>query len=712
MTSRPDEARFRREYLAEAEELLEQGDELLAQLLEEGTEGGPATLNALFRAVHSLKGVAGMVGLAGIASAAHALESLLDALRLGLVALDPEVASASATALEELRTLSARVAGGESDPAGSAPLKERLLALAASRSSAPDHAGGSGAGASSPPGPPGFERAHASPLPPDVDRVLSDYERHRVDESLRRGRPLVLVSLDFALDRFDEALRRAMDAASQAGELIGTLPGDGSSDLSRISFRLLVSLPPDASADALAHACGGSLLEAAPGAPPGRAEPRPAGSLDSAPAPAAAPAPGPPAPEGEHHRPGHGPETVRVQLEKVSALLDLAGDLALARWNLARPLERLLAASTDRAARVAAQRAFAELDRAVTVLGRAALAVRLVPVDQMSGRLSRTVAAVAPQLGKEAHFELLGGDTEIDKVLADELTDPFLHLVRNALDHGIEPPAERTAAGKPAAGRIVLKAETRGRDVVFQLSDDGGGIDPERVVALAREHGVLGPGDPAPPDPLELLFRPGFSTARRVSEISGRGFGLDVVRTNLAKLKGTVRVTSTPGKGTLFEVTVPATLVLVESLLVRTGGLHFAIPTSGVNRTLLRGLPSPGHPPGPGESALSLPLALDEPGGGTPLPLHPLAEILGLTSDPSDVLSGAVVVAEAGSRRAGIVVSAIVGVRDVIVRPIADSVPRARVISGAAELPGGALALVLDPGLLLDRVFAAAPEAA
>lgn len=656
MSSRQDQLRYRKEFVAESESLLEQADEALAHLISEGPADEPETLNGLFRAIHSLKGVAGMVGLVGVSALAHALESLLDGLRLGKVTPSAATGAAAAAALEELRSLAGRVAGGETDPAPAEPLRQRLVELAEPREG----------GAAPFPG-------RASGLPPDVERMLSDYERHRVSENLKRGRRLALVPVDFSLENFDAGLRGAMEAAGKAGELVGTLPGVGGGDLSRMSFRLLVAVLPGLSDRELARKCGS-------GPPPG-------GEI-----PVTQPAP----PAAEKAIGPHVAETIRVHLDKVAFLLHLAGELALARWALQRPLEKLLAASTDRQARIAAQRAFAELDRSVTALGRAALAVRLVPVDQMSARLARTVASTAPALEKEAAFELTGGETEVDKVLADELMDPFLHLVRNALDHGIEPPDERLAVGKPRVGRICLAAETRGRDVVFTLSDDGRGIDPAAVLTLAREHGVLEPNDRGPDDPLELLFRPGFSSAKRVSEISGRGFGLDVVRTNLAALKGSVEVRSVPGEGTTFVVTVPATLVLVESLLLRSGGLHFALPTAGILRTL--------RPTATDVDVVEgQRVLLDD---GMALVLAPLAPLLGLApGEDEEIPGGTVVVTTSGAKRAGLVVGQLDGVQDVIVRPIPVSIPRERAITGAAELPGGAVALVLDIAHLVGEVF-------
>lgn len=654
--TRRDEARFRREFLAEAEGLLDQAAEVFARLRAAPEDPSPEDVNALFRSVHSLKGVAGMVGLSGITSLAHDLEGALDRLRMGRLALDPATLDALEASLCALGPLVARVAAGEKDPEAD-PSLARVLQ--------PDARAGDPAAGGAP--------APAEALPPDLDGMLTDYERHRVAENQRKGHGLALFTLDLPLETFDVSLRAGMETLRRSGELIGTFPGSGA-DPARMSFRLLSGLPRGTDLERLAAEAGAAgVVPLGTPAPAPRPEERPAPVADS---PAA----------------GVG-GTVRVPLEKIGALLDLAGELARSRWALKRSLEAALQASSDRQARYEVQKAFGELDRGITALGRAALATRLVPVSQLTGRLSRAVSSLASRSRKEARFELVGGDTEVDKVIADELADPLLHLVRNAVDHGIEAPEARVEAGKPPEGQVRLEVTARGRDVVFLLSDDGRGIEPGRVVATARRAGLLSPADPDPRDPLELLFLPGFSTAGAVSEVSGRGVGLDVVRSAMSALKGDVAVRSEPGKGTTFEVVVPMTLVLVESLLVRSGGFFFAVPSSGVRRAMRSDA-------GRFQLVDGRPVVADEE---APLPLVPLTRLLGLPEEAEP--PGTVVVAEQGSRRIGILVTGIEGIEDVIVKPIADEIPRAPEVTGAAELPGGGLALALDTGRLLERAL-------
>ena len=654
---------FEKEFLAEAENLLEEAGACVEALEDDGDDPNPARLNALFRAIHSLKGVAAMVGHAGIAEAAHDLEALLDGLRMGRVAFALAVRRSVREGVSALATLVERVAAGEESPALATPLRLRFAAAAAE--SVPKVA------------------APAAALPPELDGSLSDYERHRVSEAIRRGRKLVAIDLDLGFDTFDASLRGAMGAASEEGELIGTFPGTAS-DPSRMAFRLLVALPSAADAEALARRCeAAGLVVFAAGSAPAQATEK---------TPATAEPAGDAAPQVARG-------TVRVPLEKVAALVDLAGELSLVRGALGRALGRALAGAPDRSARYEAQRAFSQLDRLVGALGPAALALRLVPVETLVSRLARAFARTASALGKEADFVVHGVETEIDKVLADELADPLLHVVRNALDHGIEPPEDRLAAGKPRRGRVSMTVAPRGREVVLTFSDDGRGIDAAEVLRIAREKGLLRPGEADPRDPFSLLFRPGFSTAEVVSEFSGRGVGLDVVRSNLAALGGRVSVRATPGAGTTFEVVVPMTLVLLESLVVRAGGLRFAVPGENVLRTLEAG-------PGDVEVIDGTPCLRE---GDRALPVARLDALFDLDAGVRGAGPQPVVVAEDGERAAALVVDAVEGVWDLLVKPLADSVPRPREIAGAAEVPGGEVALALDAGALLARVHGPAP---
>lgn len=648
---------FEREFLSEAETLLEEAGASVEALEGEGDDPNPAKVNALFRSLHSLKGVAAMVGFAGIAEGAHDLEALLDSVRMGRVALTPAVHAAVRDGLAALSSLVARVAAGEEAPVLAERLGDRLQAAILSASPGPSPT--------------------APSLPPELDASFSDYERHRVGEAVRRRKALVLADLDLGFDTFDEALRTAMNEAAAGGELIGTFPGTPA-DATRMGFRLLVALPAGSDAAALGARCGAREIVVLSEGP--------------APLPPSVPAPA----EAAGAAPQVARGTVRVPLEKVGALVELAGELALARAALGGALAKAVAGAPDRGARYEAQRAFARLDRLVSALGPAALSLRMVPVEALASRLTRAFARTAAALGKEADFVVQGIETEVDKALADELADPLLHIVRNALDHGIEAAEERVAAGKPRRGRVSMTVAPRGREILLTFSDDGRGIDAAAVLKKARETGILRPDEGDPQEPFSLLFRPGFTTAPTVSEFSGRGVGLDVVKENLGALGGRVSVRSAPGAGTTFEVAVPMTLVLLESLVVRVGNQRFAVPGESVLRTL---------------EAREEDLEVVDGNfrlrdGDRTLPLARLDMLLGVPRGARRNGPEPVVVTEDAGRVAAFVVDAVEGVWDLLVKPLADSVPRLGEISGAAEVPGGEVALALDPGALLARLCA------
>ncbi len=652
MSPRKDDARLAREFVAEAEEILDRAGETLAGIETTREETPPEAINAFFRSVHSLKGLAGMVGLTGVGDAAHAFEALLDAVRMGRAPLDALTRAAAAEGLAALSGLVKRVAAGEPDPAAGNE-------AAAPREARP---------ASLPP----------MALPPGLERVVTDYERHRIEENRRKGRQVLALSLELPLETFDEGLRHGMTAAGNAGELIGTFPGPPSSP-EVMSFVLLVGAPPEADPAEVASRVGALSYERV--------------STPDAGAPAGAiPPPVSPMPEPTILHVGG---TVRVPLERIAHLLDLTGELAIAKNALKRTLEKATREAHDRNLRHEMTRSFAALERTIAGLSRAALATRLVPVDQLAARLARAARSIAASSGKDVELEVVGGETELDKMLADELADPLLHMLRNAVGHGIEPPDERRARGKPAKGSVVLSAETRGRDVALALSDDGRGIDRDAVVARAKERGLLAAGERAPDDPLSVIFLPGFSTVEEVSELSGRGVGLDVVRSRIAAIGGSVAVRSAAGEGTTFEIVLPITLALVESLLVEDGGITFAFPGTSVARMV------PLEPERVSREN-GRDVLLDEDGS---VPLASLAGLLGMGAGDARGKK-TVVVAERGRLRAGFVVASIGGLLDLIVKPLPDAIARAPEITGAAELPDGELALTLDAGLLVERVLA------
>jgi two-component system chemotaxis sensor kinase CheA len=409
-----------------------------------------------------------------------------------------------------------------------------------------------------------------------------------------------------------------------------------------------------------------ALLDSLHGKPGQPAAPAPA------PAPAAAPAsatPPRPAAAADH--------SVRVDTARLDLLVNHAGELVLLRNRLLSLAARLGDESLATAA--------GELDRVTDALQAAAMGMRMQPVGRLFQRFPRIVRDLARQLGKEVELVLEGEDTDLDRSLVEALADPMVHLIRNALDHGVEMPDERERNGKPRKGRIALSASQRGERIVIAVSDDGRGMDPDVLRRKAVEKGVIDDAQAArlsEAECYELIFRPGFSTAAAVSDISGRGVGMDVVKTRVAELGGTLRVQSRLGHGSELELTVPLTLAVLRVLMVRVADRLLALPLGNVQEVFeladgqdreLDGRLVAGH-------------------RGRALPLTDLARWVGTDADAGRH----VVVLHIGHQRLGCLVHEVRGREDVIVKPLGPLFADAAGIAGATVTGDGRLALVLD----------------
>jgi len=366
---------------------------------------------------------------------------------------------------------------------------------------------------------------------------------------------------------------------------------------------------------------------------------------------------------------------VRVDIAKLDSLMNIIGEL--------HALTRRLEKNRDVA-------------RKLNELQKLAIDLRMVPVGQIYSKLSRSVRKLARELNKDIELVLLGEETELDKMLVEEISDPLMHIIRNALDHGIEPPQERIAAGKEAKGRVTLSAYPQGNSVLIDISDDGRGIDPQKIREAAIRTGL-----DASADPYDLLFAPGLSTAAEVSEVSGRGVGLDVVKKNIQALKGSIEVISEPGRGTTFRIMLPITLAILQALIVRVSGQQFAIPLTSVDETLriqAREIQT--------VEAREV-LAVRD----LTLPLVRLADAFALESEedwPDRKLF--VVVTRSGEKFAGIVVDGIVRQQEIVIKSIGARLARTPGIAGATEIGEGEIVLVIDVGSLMETFGGKARE--
>jgi two-component system, chemotaxis family, sensor kinase CheA len=386
---------------------------------------------------------------------------------------------------------------------------------------------------------------------------------------------------------------------------------------------------------------------------------------------------------------GHDAGVVMVPLERLDELIRLVGESAAAHLRVGRLLWEQLGVEPD------AIPEFSEVSRTLNNLQERTMRTRMVPVATLGDQLHRAVRDLARSLGKDVAWEVRGGDTELDRGVLRQLSDSLLHLVRNAVDHGVETPEQRLAAGKPPQAHILLHAMQLGSEVVIAVTDDGHGIDVGRVRSQAERQGTdtAGLGDE---EVLQLVFRTGLSTARFVSDVSGRGVGLDVVEASVAAVRGRIEVRSVAGEGTEFRLVVPISLAVLPCLVVVAGGQQFALPLHSV--ILARGTHAGDTAHAEGRPAVWI----DE----VPVVVSGLAGALGMASAAAE---GPLVVLESGARRYGFRVDQLVGQRDVVVKDLGRILPRLGVVRGAGVDPDGAILIVLDASGLIEGAAQASP---
>ena len=673
-----------REFVSEAEEILDAmraGVADLGDSLDESRGPDPELVNRLFRAAHSLKALAGMFRFDPIRDLGHRLEDILDGLRLDRVRLDASLCALLEESIATFASLLERVgdvqALGESEPA-IADLSRRIAAAAA---------------------PPAVEADPLARLSVDASllRTLTEYEEHRLRESVRRGRHIALVDSTFEILSFEEGLSELTGAIREHGELISTLPAPGAAPESQINFSLLVA--SDLPANDLLAALDfpkASVRSVLAGEPAPRAQLAPAAEPDaSAQEPAdesQALEPPPGETPGELESLRSISDTVRVDIRKLDELMNLVGELVIARGVLGELTLRLQENAAT--ARVGGELAklHKALERKLRDLQSAVLDVRMVPLRQVFEKVARVIRRLRRELGRDVRLDLRGADTELDKLIVEALVDPLMHVVRNALDHAIESPEERRAAGKDPEGTLSIEALQRGNHVVIAVRDDGRGIDTRALRTHAEARGLVQAGQVlSERETLELIFEPGLSTRDEVTETSGRGVGMDVVRSNLAALGGVVDVESVPGRGTTITMTVPITLAIIQSLIVGVGERRFAIPLSSVLETLL--LPRTAIQRSEGRELIDL--------RGEPLLLRHLAREFDLAAEPAGE-SLYVIVLGIGEQRVGLAVDRLFGQQDTVIKPIQGPLGALHGIAGGTDLGDQQPVLVLDASAIVD----------
>jgi two-component system, chemotaxis family, sensor kinase CheA len=373
--------------------------------------------------------------------------------------------------------------------------------------------------------------------------------------------------------------------------------------------------------------------------------------------------------------------SIKVDTRKLDSLVDAVGELIIVQSLIQE--DPALATRID--SRLAGN--LGQLKRITADLQRSAMALRMVPIRQAFQKVSRIVRDLSRKAEKSVELVLSGEDTELDRKVVEEITDPLMHMVRNSVDHGIEPPDVRAKSGKRPQARLALSAYHQGGHIVIEIADDGKGLDTEKIRTKAIERGLIAPGDTPSVDEIHMMiFQAGFSTADKVTEISGRGVGMDVVRRNIDALRGSISIASEAGKGTVFQIKLPLTLAVLDGLIVGVGKERFVMPTTAV-RESLRPLPAQVHKVQDQPRLVQVRDSL--------LPLVALGDMFRLPHE-SDPSQATVVVIEDGGARVGLVVDALLGKQEVVIKSLGETFSAVRGVAGGAILGDGRIGLILD----------------
>ncbi|MCS3470307.1 two-component system chemotaxis sensor kinase CheA [Pseudomonas sp. JUb42] len=466
--------------------------------------------------------------------------------------------------------------------------------------------------------------------------------------------------------------------------LLDELHGKGKFEPAAVAAPAAVAKPAAAAAAPAAKPAPAAAPAAAAKAEPAKAAaPAAAPAPARAPAAAAAPPPEKPASEAE--------TTVRVDTARLDEIMNMVGELVLVRNRLVR----LGLNSGDEAM----SKAVSNLDVVTADLQTAVMKTRMQPIKKVFGRFPRLVRDLARQLKKEINLELVGEETDLDKNLVEALADPLVHLVRNAVDHGVETPEEREASGKPRGGKVVLSAEQEGDHILLSISDDGKGMDPAVLRAIAVKRGVMDKDAAdrlSDSDCYNLIFAPGFSTKTEISDVSGRGVGMDVVKTKIAQLNGSINIYSTKGQGSKIVIKVPLTLAIMPTLMVMLGNQAFAFPLVNVNEIFHLDLSTTNVVDGQ-----EVVIVRDKA-----LPLFYLKRWLISSAAYEEQHEGHVVILSVGTQRIGFVVDQLVGQEEVVIKPLGKMLQGTPGMSGATITGDGRIALILDVPSMLKRYAA------
>jgi two-component system chemotaxis sensor kinase CheA len=671
-----------KDFISETEEIIGSLNLDLVNLADSVDSGDcdPDVLNGIFRGAHSIKGLAGMFGFDDLSELSHSMENLLDGLRLGKVPFNQFLVDTLFSSLDVLINLIDGKSNDENFTLDLSPILAQMSQAAV-----------------------GDVQAEEDPLAslnidPSILNVLTEYEEHRLLENVRKGRHIHMLRMDFDLASFDQELAEITQQLKQQGEVVSTLPSVG--DISeRIAFQILFGSdlnPADIelllSRENIDIHTYGDVV----------AEPEPEGFVLEEPSAVATVAAQPQLPavvadiDGGSSSLRSISRTVRVDIDKLDLLMNIVGELVLSKSAIVNIGDRLkntdekeLATDLAKTTRI--------LERRLHELQKSVMDVRMVPVGQLFDKMTRIVRRVSNEQGKKVDLDIKGADTELDKLIIEDVSDPLMHIIRNAIDHGLETPQERRAAGKPEKGLVELWASQKGNHVVIEVHDDGRGIDTDKVCRKAIEKGLISANQTLTEEEIfELLFMPGFSTRDEVSDLSGRGVGMDVVKNNITALSGMIEVKSQPGQGSSMIITLPITLAIIKALIVRVGDKTYAIPINSVLETLM--IDADTIQTVERREVIEL--------RKNTVSLLRLDRVFDLpTANDHNEHRLFVAIVGLAEKRMGFVVDELLGQQDVVIKSLGKALDFVKGIAGAAELGNQKTILVLDVAGLMTEAL-------
>ena len=629
-----------------------------------------------------------MFGLEEMQTLAHEMENVLDGVRLGKITMDDSTLDVLYACVERFTVLTDEAAQGiSSDGSGSAALIEQLKEVA----EGPKEAGTD-------------DPLEEFDLGQDVLGVLTEYEEHRLRENVKKGKNLYMLVSVFELATFDTGLAAVDDAVKGKGEVISKLPSSKETDEGCLAFDILVgsNLSKDElQAQVDSNAVTVEVIERARHQPHLHLHHRPPTPAPT-PAPAKAAEAKPTEKAADKPEPTKAPQasravtqTVRVDIRRLDNLMNLVGELALTKMAVKEISESLKQELGFTGMAVDLHKESRNFDRRLAELQAGIMEVRMVPLENLFERMVRVGRQIGRELKKKVRIVVSGAHTELDKLIVEDLSEPLMHIIRNALDHGLEGPDERSASGKSEEGTIELSAVAQGNHVVVSIQDDGRGINRERVLKRGIERELVTPerakelGDK---DIFNLLFAPGFSTAEAVTEYSGRGVGMDVVKTKISDLSGIIDVESTEGEGTLFTVTLPMTLAIIPALIVSIAERTYALPLNNVLETIA--LADVRIKTIERREVISV--------RGATVPLVDLRDLFGLEGERASDSFG--VVAGIGEHRIALIVDELIGQQDIVIKSLGRRLSNVPGIAGATELGNQQTILVIDMVGLINEV--------